>query len=255
VIRVEDLTVRYDGIAVVDGIDVTVAAGEWLALIGPNGAGKSSLLRAIVGSAPSTGAIFLGDRGVGDLSRREVAGMVAVVPQIPLIPGAVRVIDYVLLGRTPHLGYLAAESEEDLAIAEAALWDLDLIHLADRALGSLSGGELQRCVLARALAQQAPILLLDEPTSALDIGHRQQVLDHVADLMRTRSVAVLSAMHDLTLAGQYADRLAFMSQGTIVVEGTPDEVLTEETLTGFDGARVSIVRGPDRELVVVPRRR
>jgi iron complex transport system ATP-binding protein len=165
------------------------------------------------------------------------------------------VIDYVLLGRTPHLGYLAAETDADVAVTEAALWDLGIIHLADRPLGSLSGGERQRCVLARALAQEAPVLLLDEPTSALDIGHRQQVLDLVADLRRTRSLAVLAAMHDLTLAAQYADRLALMIDGRITIEGTADEVLTESTIAAFSGARVSVIRGPDDQIVVVPKRR
>jgi iron complex transport system ATP-binding protein len=165
------------------------------------------------------------------------------------------VIDYVLLGRTPHLGYLAAETDHDVAVTEAALWDLGIIHLAERPMGSLSGGERQRCVLARALAQEAPILLLDEPTSALDIGHRQQVLELVTDLQRTRGIAVLAAMHDLTLAGQYADRLAFMSAGRIEIDGPPAEVLTEEIISRFAGARVSVVEGPDGEIVVVPKRR
>lgn len=254
-IRIEDLTVGYNGEPVVDGVNLEVGAGEWLALIGPNGAGKSSLLKAVVGAAPASGRITIDGKPVEQLTRRQVAQLVAVVPQIPLVPDSMLVLDYVLLGRTPHLGYLAAETERDVAVAEAALWDLGVIHLAERPLGSLSGGERQRCVLARALAQEAPILLLDEPTSALDIGHRQQVLDLVADLRRTRGVAILAAMHDLTLAGQYADRLAFMRNGLIEVEGSPDDVLTEQVIARFEGARVSVVRGPDGEIVVVPKRR
>ena len=135
------------------------------------------------------------------------------------------------------------------------MWELGLIQFAERPLGSLSGGERQRCVLARALCQQAPVLLLDEPTSALDIGHRQQVLDHVADLRRTRSIAVLAAMHDLTLAAQYADRLVLMFDGRIAASGRPKDVLTAEAVSAFAGARVTIVDGPDGEIVVVPRRR
>ena len=248
------LSVRYNGHEVVRDVGLSVAAGEWVGLIGPNGAGKSSLLKAIAGTVEHRGELRVGGRPVTELGRREMGRSIAVVPQNPLLPEDVPVIDYVLLGRTPHLGYLAAETESDVAITEAALWDLGIIHLAERPLGSLSGGERQRCVLARALAQEAPILLLDEPTSALDIGHRQQVLDLVAGLRRTRGMAVLAAMHDLTLAGQYADRLAFMRDGRIEVEGPPDEVLTEEVVSRFEGARVSIVRGPDDEIVVVPRR-
>lgn len=253
-IRTRDLVVRYNGRAAVDRLDVTVSPGEWVGIIGPNGAGKSSLLGAVAGTIPYEGEIWITDRPAAGLGRRETARAVAVVPQQPVLPELMTVIDYVVLGRTPHLGYLAAESDSDVAISEAALWDLGIIHLADRPLGSLSGGERQRCVLARALTQEAPVLLLDEPTSALDIGHRQQVLDLVAGLMRNRSMAVLAAMHDLTLAAQYADRLALMVEGRITAEGTAPEVLTESTIAAFSGARVSIVEGPDGEIVVVPRR-
>lgn len=253
-IGTRDLTVSYNGAAVVDGVALAVSAGEWVGIIGPNGAGKSSLLGAIAGTVPFSGEIAIDGRLAGEMSGRERARAVAVVPQNPVLPEAMPVIDYVLLGRTPHLGYLAAESDTDVAITEAALWDLGIIHLAERPLGSLSGGERQRSVLARALSQEAPVLLLDEPTSALDIGHRQQVLDRVADLRRTRSVAVLAAMHDLTLAAQYADRLVFIEAGRVVAEGSADEVLTEKTISAFSGARVSVIRGPGGEIVVVPRR-
>lgn len=254
-IQVSGLSVGYNGHDVVREVTLSVAPGEWLGLIGPNGAGKSSLLKAIAGTVGHSGLLRVAGRPAADLGRREMARAIAVVPQNPMLPEDVPVVDYVLLGRTPHLGYLAAESDHDVTVTEAALWDLGIIHLAERRLGSLSGGERQRCVLARALAQEAPILLLDEPTSALDIGHRQQVLDLVTDLRRTRGIAILAAMHDLTLAGQYADRLAFMRDGRIEIEGPPEEVLTEEIVSRFEGARVSVVRGPAGEIVVVPRRR
>jgi len=254
-IEVRELVVRYNGRAAVDGIDLSVAPGEWLGLIGPNGAGKSSLLGAIAGTVPYRGLVRIGGRPASELGRREAARCVAVVPQHPVLPESMTVIDYVMLGRTPHLSYLAAESDEDVEVSEAAMWDLGILHLADRALGSLSGGERQRGVLARALAQDAPVLLLDEPTSALDIGHRQQVLDLVAGLRRTRAIAVLAAMHDLTLAGQYSDRLALMIEGRISTEGSAAQVLTESAIAAFSGARVSVIEGPDGEIVVVPRRR
>lgn len=253
-IECRNLSVRYNGSPVVDGVTVSVGPGEWVGLIGPNGAGKSSLLRAIAGLIPSAGSIYLLGEDAREMGSRQLARRVAVVPQSPVVPENTTVIDYVVLGRTPHLGYLAAETEHDVAVSEAALWDLGIIHLAERRLGSLSGGERQRCVLARALCQEAPVLLLDEPTNALDIGHRQQVLDLVADLRRTRQVAVLAAMHDLTLAGQYADRLVFMDSGRLEVEGPPKRVLTEEVISRFAGARVRVVEGPEGEIVVVPRR-
>jgi len=254
VIELQGLVVRYDGRAAVDGVEMSVAPGEWLGLIGPNGAGKSSLLSAVAGTVPHEGVVLIGGRASSELGSRAMARAVAVVPQNPVLPESMTVIDYVMLGRTPHLGYLAAESEEDVDVAEAAMWDLGIIHLAERPLGSLSGGERQRGVLARALTQEAPVLLLDEPTSALDIGHRQQVLDLVADLQRTRSIAILAAMHDLTLAGQYADRLALMTEGKISAEGSAADVLTEAAIASFSGARVSVITGPDGEIVVVPRR-
>lgn len=254
-IEVRGVTVRYNGHTVVDQVDLSVAPGEWVGLIGPNGAGKSSLLKAISGNVPYAGEISITGTPASEMGRRAAARAVAVVPQNPLMPEDMAVIDYVLLGRTPHLGYLAAETDHDVAVTEASLWDLGIIHLAERPIGSLSGGERQRCVLARALTQEAPVLLLDEPTSALDIGHRQQVLDLVTDLQRTRGIAILAAMHDLTLAGQYADRLAFMQRGRIEVDGSPDAVLTESVISGFVGARVTVIRGPDGEIVVVPRRR
>ncbi len=254
-IETQGVVVRYNGRTAVDGVTLSVAPGEWVGLIGPNGAGKSSLLGAISGTVTHDGVVRIAGRPAAELGRREAAQAIAVVPQNPVLPEDMDVIDYVLLGRTPHLGYLAAETDADVAVTEAALWDLGIIHLADRPLGSLSGGERQRCVLARALAQEAPVLLLDEPTSALDIGHRQQVLDLVADLRRTRSLAVLAAMHDLTLAAQYADRLALMIDGRITIEGAADEVLTESTIAAFSGARVSVIKGPDGQIVVVPKRR
>ena len=253
-IELTGVSVAYNGHDVLTDVDLAVGPGEWVGLIGPNGAGKSTLLRAVAGTVGWRGEISVGGRPTRALGRREMGRTLAVVPQNPVTPDSMPVIDYVLLGRTPHLGYLAAESEEDIGVSEAALWDLNIIHLADRPLGSLSGGERQRAVLARALAQQTPLLLLDEPTSALDIGHRQQVLDHVEALRRTRGVTVLAAMHDLTLAGQYADRLVFMREGRIEVEGTPADVLTPAVISRFDGARVHVMIGPDGEIVVVPRR-
>jgi iron complex transport system ATP-binding protein len=248
------VTVRYNGRTAVDRVDLDVAASEWVALIGPNGAGKSSLLRALSGTVPFEGSVRLGESDVAAMARRQVARIVAVVPQHPVLPEGMRVADYVLLGRTPHLGYLAAESEADRAAAAAALNRLDGGDLAGRSLGTLSGGERQRVVLARALAQDPEVLLLDEPTAALDIGHGQQVLDLVDELRRERGIAVLAAVHDLTVAGQYADRLVLMDGGRVVAEGSADEVLTEDALGRFSNARVSIMRGPGGEVVVVPRR-
>jgi iron complex transport system ATP-binding protein len=253
-ISVRDLSVRYNGTWVVEEVTLSVAPGEWVALIGPNGAGKTSLLRAIAGTADWKGDIELAGRSAAALRQRERARLAAVVPQQPTRPDGLTVLDYVLLGRTPHLGYLLIETESDLEICRSALERLDAAGLADRPLHKLSGGEWQRVVLARALAQESPVLLLDEPTSALDIGHQQHVLELVDGLRSSGDIAVLSALHDLTLAAQYADRLVLMDRGHIAIEGTPEQVLTVQALERFSGAKVRVVAGPDGEVVVVPRR-
>ncbi len=152
------------------------------------------------------------------------------VPQNPVIPDGMTVLDYVLLGRTPYIPFWGTESGSDLRVAGRVLAELDLGSMTDRVLQSLSGGELQRVVLARALAQEAPVLLLDEPTTALDIGHQQQVLELVDQLRATRSIAVLAAMHDLTLAAQYADRLVLLVDGRTAAAGPAEVVLTSALL-------------------------
>jgi iron complex transport system ATP-binding protein len=153
------------------------------------------------------------------------------------------VAEYVLLGRTPHLSPLAQEGSADRAAAAAVLVRLDLDQLADRELGSLSGGELQRAVIGRALAQAAPILLLDEPTTALDIGHQQQVLELVDRLRQEEGLTVVAAMHDLTLAAQYGDRVVLVDRGRVVAEGSAHDVLTSERVEELYGARVRVVDG------------
>lgn len=249
------VVVRYNGRVAVDRVDLEVVSGEWVAVIGPNGAGKSSLLRAVAGTVSHQGEISIGGVEVRSLPRRRAARLVALVPQHPVLPEGMRALDYVLLGRTPHLGYLAVETTTDAVIAMEALQRLDASALAGRRLETLSGGERQRVVLARALAQQPEVLLLDEPTTALDIGHGQQVLDLVDELRLERGMSIVAAVHDLTLASQYAGRLVLLDGGRVVAEGSADEVLTEETLDRFSGARVTILRGPGGEVVVVPRRR
>jgi iron complex transport system ATP-binding protein len=227
-----------------------VARGEWVAIIGPNGAGKSTALRAIGGLLPFTGSVALDGIPVSRLNRRERAKTVATVAQSPVVPPAMHVFDYVLLGRTPYIPALGRESAADLAAVSEVLAVLDLSTFATRRLDTLSGGERQRVFLARALAQGARILLLDEPTSALDIGHQQEVLELVDRLRTERDLTVLATMHDLTSAGEYADRLVLLSAGRVVAAGTPREVLTEATLAEHYRVRVRVIQGEHGPLVV-----
>jgi cobalamin transport system ATP-binding protein len=246
--------VRYGPAAALDGVSEKVVAGEWLAIIGPNGAGKSTLLRCIAQLTRHQGRITIDGQPVTSLRRRALAQLVAYVPQVPVLPAEMTVADYVLLGRTPHVGYLRMESDGDRQICAGLLGQLDLAAMAGRALATLSGGEAQRVVLARALAQQAPVLLLDEPTSALDLGRRVEALEIIDTVRRDQALTVISAVHDLTLAGQFADRLLLLSGGQVVASGPAAAVLREDVLGPHFGTAVQIVTGPDGARVVISRR-
>ena len=253
-ISARSVSVELGGARVVDGVTLELARGEWVTLVGPNGAGKSTLLRAIAGLVSFDGAIELDGAPIGSLARREIGRRLAFVPQSPLLPAELTVREYVLLGRTPHIGTFAAESIRDLEAADQALELLELAGFAKRALRTLSGGEQQRAVLARALAQEAPLLLLDEPTTALDIGRQQQALELVADLRTRIGLTVLSAMHELTLATQYADRLVLLSAGELVAAGPPREILTEELIATHYRAAVRVFHDESGPVAVAPRR-
>jgi iron complex transport system ATP-binding protein len=254
-VRIAGLSVALGGIEVVSDVTTEIAAGGWLGLIGPNGAGKSTLLRAIIGTVDYSGTIEIaGSTGVhGD--RRQSARMIAYVPQRPELPPAMRVKDYVLLGRTPYLALFANESHHDLQIVEVVLERLELSHLRERALSEISGGEAQRAVLGRALVQEAPILVLDEPTTGLDLGHQEQVLELTDELRRERSLTVVCAMHDLTVAGQFCDQLTLIDKGHVVMSGSPREVLTSQHIAKHFGASVEVIDHPQAGVIVVPKRR
>jgi iron complex transport system ATP-binding protein len=251
-IELRGVSVELDGRPVLRELDLVVPGGARLGLIGPNGSGKTTLLRTVAGLVPHRGELRIGDAPPGSLSRRELARRIALVPQIPAVPAGVTVADYVLLGRTPYIPYLGSESRRDLAIVAQVLDRLDLAAFAARRLDSLSGGERQRAVLARALAQQAPVLLLDEPTTGLDVGHQQQVLELVDAVGAGLDLTVVSAMHDLTLAGQFADQLVLLDGGRVAAAGPVREVLTEQVVGRHYHASVRVLEEPGGGIVVVP---
>jgi len=252
-IELRGVTVLLGGRPVVIEVDAEVGAGEWLALIGPNGAGKTTLLRAIARLVPFSGSIALEGRVTDRMGRSELSRLVAVVPQDPSTPDWMTVTEYVLLGRTPHLGLLANEGARDRMAAARALERLDLLALRERRLGTLSGGEKQRAVVARALAQEARIVLLDEPTAALDIGHQQQALELLDGLRSESGLTLVAAMHDLTLAAQYADRMVLLDRGRVVADGAPRDVLTEALIGTHYEAVIQVVDVGGR-IAVVPSR-
>ncbi len=243
----EDVSVTYGATRVLGPLSLGVADGEWLGLIGPNGAGKSTLLKTALDAVEYEGTVSVanGDRRPG----LDIAWM----PQRPQMPVEMTVSDYVLLGRTPHVGYLGSESQNDLESVETALHKLNMIEFAPRTLGTLSGGEAQRAVLARALAQEAPVLLLDEPTASLDIGHALEVLEVLDELRKAERLTVVTAVHDLTLAGRFADRLVLLGNGVVRGDGSPAEVLTEELLRTHYGRGVRVINDEDGP-TVVPKR-
>ena len=238
------VTVHRGEAAVVHDVDLVVAAGDWVSVVGPNGAGKTSLLHAIAGLVPATGLVRVAGRDLTRCSRRSVARAVALMPQRPVVPEGVGVRALVSLGRTPYLRRFGTERAADREAVDLTLTRLGLAQLADRPATALSGGELQRVVLARALVQEPDVLLLDEPTSALDIGHQQTVLDLVDTLRVQDGITVVAAMHDLTLAAQYGPRMVLLSGGRVVADGAPLQVLTPRRLVEVYGARVDVLDRP-----------
>jgi len=254
VLEIQNLHVSYGSRAVLRGVSLTVRPGEVVALVGPNGSGKTTLLRAITRVVPwRQGDVLVAGQSVSRMSRKEIARWIAVVPQSIALPIGYTALEIVLMGRTPHLGFLAQEGPADHRIAAKSLELVGAAQFAGRRVDELSGGERQRVILARALAQRAPILLLDEATANLDIGHQISVLQLVRRLARQNQYAVVAAIHDLTLAGMYADRMELMCGGRIVCSGKPREVLDQERLAEVYGAQVTVLR--DNHLpgpVVVP---
>ncbi len=188
------------------------------------------------------------------MTHRQLARLIAYVPQNPQLPPEMTGGEYVLLGRTPHIGYFQVETNADRRICSDLLDRMALSHMTGRKLRTMSGGEAQRMVLARALAQEAPILLLDEPTSSLDLGRRVEALELIDELRRERSLTIVSAIHDLTLAGQFADRLVLLSAGRLAASGTPSAVLRDDLLSEHFGIGIQIMKTPDGDFAVISRR-
>jgi iron complex transport system ATP-binding protein len=237
--------VAYGDRRVLRGVSVRVASGEVVGLVGPNGCGKTTLLRAVTRVvAHQDGEVAVRGRPLATLHRRELAQDIAVVPQTAGLPPQLTALEAVVMGRTPHLGFFEQESAADYDIAFGALERVGAAVLAERPVGELSGGERQVVLLARALAQGSAVLLLDEPTASLDIGHQMELFALVRDLARTEGRAVLAALHDLTLASLYCDRLVLLAGGVVVADGSPAEVLTVDHIRQAYGASATLVHDP-----------
>ncbi len=240
-VRLTRLGVRFGERVALQALDLTVARGEFVALAGPNGSGKTTLLRALLGFvAPSEGTVEVFGTPVASLSTTERARRVAWVPQEEALRDDIPLDQYVLYGRYAHHRRLDGDSREDRVLVERILADVGLADRARDGLLSISGGERQRATLARALAQQSPLLLLDEPTSHLDIAHQLDLLGRVRSLARNDGVTVLAALHDLNLAARYADRIVVLSRGRRVADGPPKDVLSEDLLARVWGVAAEL---------------
>ena len=248
-LEVRDLRLAYGQRVVLTGISFETRPGEVLGVIGPNGCGKSTLIKGITRVLePSSGHIRVDGRDTAKMSPKEVARLIAVVTQNPTLPEAFTAFEVVLMGRTPHLGFLRHESRKDISIAMHAMATTQTSHLAERRIGELSGGERQRVTIARALTQEPGILLLDEPTAHMDINYQIDTLDLVAGLCRNESLTALLALHDLNLAAQYCDRIIMIDDGEIHAEGSPRQVITTENVRRVYGAEVCICPHPVNQL-------
>jgi iron complex transport system ATP-binding protein len=229
-IVVDSLNVTIEKTSILIDVSLSADPGSWVGIIGPNGAGKSTLLRAIAADLPYEGSVRIDTVERGELDTRSKARAIAYVPQRPSYPAGMAVFDYVLLGRTPYMGALASEGAEDITAVWDALDALGIKHFASRDVSSLSGGETQRVSLARVLAQGTSVLVLDEATASLDVAAQQEVLELIDDLRISRSITVVSAIHDLTAAAQFCESAAVLAGGRIVAMGTVEEVFTEPIL-------------------------
>jgi iron complex transport system ATP-binding protein len=242
-VRTERLTVAYRGRPALSDVDLHVAAGERVALVGPNGAGKSTLLRAIVGLVdPAAGAVELAGAPLIGLDRLAVARRIAVVPQLPQLPFATTVEEVVALGRLPHEHPIRGLRPADRAAVAAAIDRVGVGHLLGRDARELSLGERQLVLLALAVAQAAPVLVLDEPTVHLDLRHQVEVMELLADLNARDGTTILAVLHDVALAAHFFPRIVILDRGRVVADGSPAEALTPDRIRDVFGVDPGLVR-------------
>jgi len=251
-LELQSVGVAYDRNVVVKDLTFQVMPGEMVGLIGPNGSGKSTIIKAIsrVISLQS-GKILLDGKDVFKMPRGDLARLLGVVPQMSILPSAFTAFEVVLMGRNPHLGLLQYEGAKDLAITWRAMEMTATDTLAERKVGELSGGEIQRIVIARVLTQEPKSILLDEPTANLDIRHQVEILDLIKNLCLENNLTVVVALHDLNLAAQYCDRLILINNGRVHAQGTPREVINSRNIKEVYGADGCVYTHPVNGLPAV----
>jgi len=251
-LEMQGITLTYGDKKVVEEVTFQVLPGEIVGIVGPNGSGKSTIIKALSRViAPHSGRVFINDRDISRIPRKELSVLVGVVPQTPILPSAFTAFDIVLMGRNPHLGLFQYEGPKDIEITWQAMKQTSTQPLAERRISELSGGEIQCVVIARALAQETEAILLDEPTANLDISRQIEILDLIKGLCQKNKLAVVVALHDLNLAVHYCDRLLLINQGRIHAEGTPAEVITAQNLEEVYGPGNYVLTHPLSGLPVV----
>jgi iron complex transport system ATP-binding protein len=248
-IETRNLSFSYENRSVLRGVHLSVARGEMVAILGPNGSGKTTLLRILSAVLVAKGELTIGAKNVKSYRRRELSKLFAVVPQESRVNFPYTVAEIVLMARANYHSPFALEGKRDRDVARASMELTDSLSFSHRYLHELSGGEKQRVMIARALAQEPEILLLDEPSAFLDLKHQVQIFELLRRLNRQRGLTIIAALHDINLAALFFPRLALLRDGTIYRDGSPAEVLTEETIAEVYGVRVRIEKDPSGERV------
>jgi len=245
ILDIENISLNFRDKSVLSDVSFSVEKGEFFVIVGPNGAGKTSLLKVLSGlQKVHQGSLTIKDKNISKYRRRNLSQIMAIVPQQIEVGFPFTVADTVIMGRTPHLGILGMEGDEDHDIAREAMEFTEVAHLADRKLYQLSGGELQRVIIARAICQQPEIILLDEPTTALDPAHQLKIMDLMEKFRREQGITIVMVSHDLNLASMYGDRLLLLKDGRVVKTGEPGEVLDREILEECYGCKMRVDESP-----------
>ena len=251
-LRVNLISAGYAGKVVIRNIRFELPAGRILALIGPNGSGKTTLIRALSGVLPVVDAeVHINGTDLVQSNQQERARLLAVVPQSTFIPPTFTVEEVVMMGRTPYINWLGSTTQKDLEITESVMALTDITRFKGRMSGELSAGERQRVILARALAQDTPVLLMDEPTSHLDLRYQIEFLELSVALAKEQNKTVLIALHDLNLAARFGDDVLAMKDGTIAALGKTEDVLEPATIERIYGLAVDVFKSPGKKRTVV----
>jgi len=244
-LEMQNVSLGYGHKIVLQGISLGVMPGEMVGLIGPNGSGKSTIIKALSRVISShSGKILLNGQDIAKIPRKDLARLLGVVPQIPILPSVFTAFEIVLMGRNPHLGLFQYEGPGELAIAWRAMERTATHTFAERRVSELSGGEIQCLLIARVLTQETKAILLDEPTANLDISRQVEILDLIKSLCMENGLAVLAALHDLNLAAQYCDRLVLLNKGQVHAVGTPGQVITAHNIKEVYGAENCVYPHP-----------